>query len=484
VAHPGFPMLWSSLHDHEVADLEAQGWTAQIRWELLQRWWQQRQACPGLLTVDWELTDAGPALWVDLYPWPARGPVDHPLLTTVPQRSPAPICLLGGMVVGETQAWLEEAVAEVVAQRELDGLGAIAFMAQAMLWELEIGQWFAYRKFLLERWEEALQDGRAASDPRGPAWSLANWRRFWTVAGPRLLTRSWFSEDDWRLGWISYKAVPPVWISSYRRGGLVLETEPGLNWATDHGTADLIEMRTPTPSASELVLGKWLDQWEPPLAADLWTPNPAVAACVPYAQPHFEELAAALQGRSYRPRPSQLPAGAPTSAPALAISSETEDAEFVRWRFKSRLPLRITGWEEEKATNVVEVDGQSVRLDAADFVFLYQLVVALLEREDGWIPLKELRFDWTDPDARAPVEHHLDQRLGRLRKPFKDRFAPIQHTDLIEGRNRRVRLSTHWRYVSWDTEVLRHHSHPGIRILTERLVAAAERRLQGTEPTE
>jgi hypothetical protein len=171
------------------------------------------------------------------------------------------------------------------------------------------------------------------------------------------------------------------------------------------------------------------------------------------------------------------PRGAPPAVPRIELS-EKEDAEFRQARYRSRLSIQITGQTTGRKSNVVLVDGKEAVLDDADFIVFLRLALELLQSDTGF--LSELQLTSVE-DLDGEVElmpASFDQAVGRLRKGFRGRLSGLSHTELIEVQRRRVRLSTHCRYVLWNDKALRQHADERVRLIANRMATVAA----GREP--
>ena len=169
--------------------------------------------------------------------------------------------------------------------------------------------------------------------------------------------------------------------------------------------------------------------------------------------------------------------GARPPVPCIKLS-EQEETEFQQARFKSRLTIQITGQTTGRKSNVVVVDGNEAFLDDADFIVFLRLALELLHSNAGFLSRQQLRFGEGLQGELELMPQGFDQALGRVRKAFRGRLRGLKHTEFIEVQRRKVRLSTHWRYVSWNEKALRQHVDERVRLLVDRMASAAP----GREP--
>jgi hypothetical protein len=172
-----------------------------------------------------------------------------------------------------------------------------------------------------------------------------------------------------------------------------------------------------------------------------------------------------------------------SATPRIELSEE-EEAEFRQARYRSRLTIQITGQMTGRKSNIVLVDGKEAILDDADFIVFLRLALEVLQSDDGF--LSELHLTSVE-DLDGEVElmpAGFDQAVGRLRKGFRGRLKDLKHTEFIEVQRRRVRLSTHRRYILWNDKTLRQHGDERVRLLADRMasVAAGREPQQGQGP--
>jgi len=171
------------------------------------------------------------------------------------------------------------------------------------------------------------------------------------------------------------------------------------------------------------------------------------------------------------------PGGALPVAPRIELSEE--EAEFRQARYRSGVTIQITGQTTGRKSNVVLVDGKEAVLDDADFIVFLRLALELFQSDTGFLSRQQLRFGEGLEGEVELMPQGFDQALSRVRKSFRGRLGGLKVREFIEVQRGRVRLSTHWRYVSWNEKALRQHADERVRMLVNRMVrAAAEREPQ------
>ena len=159
---------------------------------------------------------------------------------------------------------------------------------------------------------------------------------------------------------------------------------------------------------------------------------------------------------------------APTSrGPDVRLSPREEEA-YRTHRFKSRQVIQITGDTEARKSNVIRVGDAEVLLPDSQFKLFLRLVVALFESDDGYITRHSLKYgegaDWEGELAPDGIDRAVSRIRARIRPALK-----VDATDFIQSHRKRVRISTHKRFVFADREKLLKHDDPVIRELAGRL---------------
>jgi hypothetical protein len=155
-------------------------------------------------------------------------------------------------------------------------------------------------------------------------------------------------------------------------------------------------------------------------------------------------------------------------SPAVVLS-EQEEQEFKRYRFKCRLPVRVTGLPEGRKSNVVTIGGREVILPDAQFKLFLRLVVALYETNDGFVDRGQMKRGGGLADEGIYFPEHLDQAADRLRARLGPALEGLKAKKYIEVQSKKIRLSTHRACVSADRELLMSHTDKKIRSLAARL---------------
>ncbi len=175
---------------------------------------------------------------------------------------------------------------------------------------------------------------------------------------------------------------------------------------------------------------------------------------------------AAIRGPSVR-RPSSEGFTAPESL-SIQLTADEEKA-YAEARFKSRLPIVITGERVKRASNVLQIGSRVVHIANADLVLLLRLVVALQESPSGFVSKGGGRGTGGLVQEEGVVPGEVDQAIFRLRKALQPAIEDLDPTSLIEVQDGQLRLSTHRRYVIVCWEPLEDHPHRIVQRLLSQL---------------
>lgn len=156
--------------------------------------------------------------------------------------------------------------------------------------------------------------------------------------------------------------------------------------------------------------------------------------------------------------------------------SETEQEEEVRFAFRSRVHVRLTGEELSRASTRVIIGEYRVTLTNADFLFLLRLAVELHRGGDGFCVKGDTKGGGGLIDEGL-VPEDVSSAIWRLRGALQPALGTVAPKDVIEVRGRRVRLSVHRRFVQIDSGALRRHSSERVRqaMLLLPMLDASER---------
>lgn len=152
-----------------------------------------------------------------------------------------------------------------------------------------------------------------------------------------------------------------------------------------------------------------------------------------------------------------------------ATLTDAEEKECTSQRFKSRLPIEITGHTEARKGNVVKIAEAEVVLPDALFRLFLRLIVALYETSDGFLCRNDLRYGEGSDSEFTLAPEGLDQAVSRLRTCVRPALKGLKPTQFIEFKRKRLRLSTHRAYVIANKQRLVNHPNEVIRSLAARL---------------
>lgn len=147
----------------------------------------------------------------------------------------------------------------------------------------------------------------------------------------------------------------------------------------------------------------------------------------------------------------------------VALSHE-EEMEFVRYGYRSRLPIFIPGDTMNRAGNIIRIDGSVLHLGDVPFAFFMRLVAELFKSKGGMIRKSRLI---NAGYIKADGEY---QAISRLRQIFRASLHGLDPQDFIETcQPRYLRLSTHPALIAYDKPKLLSHRNIKIRRLARQL---------------
>ena len=151
------------------------------------------------------------------------------------------------------------------------------------------------------------------------------------------------------------------------------------------------------------------------------------------------------------------------------VLTPDQKADYDRYEYKCRLPIRITGKITKAGNNEVLVGDTSVEMGDVPFLLFLRLVVELRRNKSGMMSKADLRSE------RYFGEGTDDQSINRLRNCFVRALGGLDTKDLIERqRPKTLRLSVHPDLITWETDKLSDHDHIKVRDLAQQLVQAAD----------
>lgn len=154
--------------------------------------------------------------------------------------------------------------------------------------------------------------------------------------------------------------------------------------------------------------------------------------------------------------------------PEVELTAE-EEAEFSGHRFKSRHVVQVTGGTERRKSNVMKIGLHEVILPDAQFKLFLRLVVGLVEAGDGWVDLGTPRSGGGMAGEGIMEAEEIHQAVARLRGRIGPALIDLKATQFVEVSRKRIRLSTHRRYVTVERDRLLTHPDDVVRRLAQRL---------------
>jgi len=160
----------------------------------------------------------------------------------------------------------------------------------------------------------------------------------------------------------------------------------------------------------------------------------------------------------------------PLSATELAPEDE---AAIEKQRFRSRLRIHLTGEGAGQTSNLVRVEGSKVVLYDSNLALVLRLVIGLYESDDGYVPLGSMKGGGGLAKEGLAFEEDLHNLIHRVRMSFRSALGELSEKQFIEVNRKRIRLSTHKRFVTWDEERLLNHPNTRVQGLFRRLLDQA-----------
>jgi hypothetical protein len=157
-------------------------------------------------------------------------------------------------------------------------------------------------------------------------------------------------------------------------------------------------------------------------------------------------------------------------SPDLAdvVLSPEEEEEFQRYQFNCRIPIYMSGATTSRASNQINIGGLTLSVPDSEFLLFIRLVVALQESNEGYVERGNQRGGGLVDEGIYPPDS-VEPATGRLRSWLKPGLQGLKPTDFIQVHRKRVRLSTHRKYVMADRSRLMNHLDARIRALAARL---------------
>lgn len=153
-----------------------------------------------------------------------------------------------------------------------------------------------------------------------------------------------------------------------------------------------------------------------------------------------------------------------------------EEREFEQHRFHSRIPIQVRGQTAGRKSNVVWIGDREVILPDSEFRLFLRLVVAFYEVADGFVPLGTMKRGGGLVDEGIFEAEGIHQAISRLRWRLNPALGDLTAKRFVEVQRKRVRLSTHRRYVSFDRPGLVRHPDKKVSAIAERLPGKRGRR--------
>jgi hypothetical protein len=153
-----------------------------------------------------------------------------------------------------------------------------------------------------------------------------------------------------------------------------------------------------------------------------------------------------------------------------AVIACTQEADYDRYEYNCRLPVRLTGKITKAGNNEILVGDTPVEVGDVPFLLFLRLVLELRRNKSGIVSRVDLRSEGYFGEGTD------DHAINRLRNCFIRALGNLGPKDFIETTYRRktVRVSVHPDLVSWDAEKLLDHDDERVKALVRQLVQTAE----------
>ena len=152
-----------------------------------------------------------------------------------------------------------------------------------------------------------------------------------------------------------------------------------------------------------------------------------------------------------------------------AVITCIQEADYDRYDYNCRLPVRLTGKITKAGNNEVLVGDTPVEVGDVPFLLFLRLVLELHRNKSGIVSKVDLRSEGYFGEGTD------DHAINRLRNCFIRALGDLDRRDFIEScRPKRLRLSVHPDLVTWDAVKLLDHDDERVKALVRQLVQTAE----------
>lgn len=154
------------------------------------------------------------------------------------------------------------------------------------------------------------------------------------------------------------------------------------------------------------------------------------------------------------------------TVPLVTLSTD-QQAEARAAAFRCSWPIVVTGRVAKRGANVVEINGTERRLSPRTFPLLVRLVAALVETDNGYVPMGSMRGG----GGLASEGYYPSDEVHQANSRLRDALGPYR--DLVEVSGGQIRLSTHPKYITTDYRQLARHPNTAVQALSLRISDAS-----------
>ena len=417
------------------------------------RWWRERRDDPSwmMVHVDDPLKEGSQ---IDAYVHPSIDRRDAMWRFREPRYRKGyeiGFCVILELVTSRQASRMNTALSVIKCLHGLDSREALAFLVQHFILVVDFARHRCGEESLL-RGRTSGEVASCTSEERAeivaeenrPLYRLEQLLEFWDMFGGALAKLHPLKSTDGSPGRPSYLSIPPAWLSIERLKNIG-EGSPQLRKIpvfVDPSVARLTEKFAEFYGEHDNTIGP----------------------------PNISFLAQSGGVGSAEDVPGHFGPGTHQPSSRLGVTlSDAEEHEFEANRFNSRILIQVTGQTEVRKTNVILFDGREVTLPDAQFRLFLRLVAALHEADDGYVSLGTLRSGGGITDEGIAFPEEIYQAVSRLRFPLRTALHPLKPVEFIQVSRKRIRLSTHKRYVLFNRDQLARHPDELIRSLALRL---------------
>ena len=416
---------------------------------LSEQWFDDRRRAPSWLIVDLD-APLREGAFVSVYILPAIDKRDYlgaARESRFQHGYENPFRLFAGTLDADAASQFDAALSVIAALQGVSRREGLAFLAYTFLLAVDL--------YLMGAGQLALQDQRAQArihfrDPDAavremnrPLYSVHQVLQVWSHLGSKIASCHLYRSPDGGPGRPEFFSIPPAW-------------------------------RTPDQLADADADGRsTVPVLVRPDCADTTRKFVEFSELLTAAGAHLT-MPFTIRGSPQSHVTPDIPKG-----PLLTAADEEECKAH---GFNSRHRIHVTGQIESRKSNLIAIGDAQVTLPDAEFKTFLRLVLALFESPDGYLSPETLRFASEEDDEGLFFPDGLDRAASRLRARIGPALGGLKPQKFIEVSRRRIRISTHRRYVLFDKESLIRHPDAIIVSVASRLPEDREPRPSAQAP--